>query len=167
VTAEEVGAPDVDETGETFEENARKKAIEIAVATGGWALADDSGLVVDALGGEPGVRSARYSVEGTDDANNAKLLQVVGERGLSRPAARFVCVIVLATPDGVHTEVRGEVEGEIVPNEGGAQGFGYDPLFYCPELGKTFGMATSEEKAGVSHRGRALRRLRDALLGGS
>jgi XTP/dITP diphosphohydrolase len=165
VTAEDVGAPEVEETGETFEENARKKAVETAAATGHWALADDSGLAVDALGGAPGVRSARYSVEGTDDANNAKLWRTVQEMALTRPSARFVCVIVLATPDGVHTEVRGEVEGVIVANAGGTEGFGYDPLFFSPELGKTFGEATAEEKSGVSHRGRALRKLREKLLG--
>jgi len=165
VTAEDAGAPEVEETGLTFEENARLKAVEVARATGHWAIADDSGLEVPALDGEPGVRSSRYSVEGTDDANNAKLARVVAERGLDRPAARFVCVIVLATPEGAMTEVRGEVEGRIVPNAGGTEGFGYDPLFFCPELGKTFGEATPAEKASVSHRGRALRRLREALLG--
>jgi len=165
VSAEDVGAPDVVEDGETFEENARKKALETARATGRWAIADDSGLAVDALDGDPGVRSARYSVEGTDEANNEKLLRTVAGMGLDRPTARFVCVLVLATPDGVHTEVRGEVEGRIVSNAGGTEGFGYDPLFFSPELGKTFGEATPEEKASVSHRGRALRSLREALLG--
>ena len=165
VTSEEAGAPEVEETGETFEENARLKAVETARATGHWAIADDSGLAVDALDGLPGVRSARYSVEGTDEANNAKLARTVTVLGLTRPTARFVCVLVLATPDGVHTEVRGEVEGEIVPNASGTEGFGYDPLFYSPELGKTFGEANPAEKASVSHRGRALRRLREALLG--
>jgi XTP/dITP diphosphohydrolase len=165
VTAEEAGAPEVEETGETFEENARLKAVAVAKATGHWSIADDSGLEVPALEGQPGVRSSRYSVEGTDEANNEKLGRTVAERGLEQPAARFVCVVVLATPDGVHTEVRGEVEGVIVPNSGGTQGFGYDPLFFCPELGKTFGEATAAEKASVSHRGRALARLREALLG--
>jgi len=165
VTAEDVSAPEVEETGETFEENARLKAVAVAKATGLRAIADDSGLSVDALGGAPGVHSSRYSVEGTDEANNAKLTATVAEMGLIRPAARFVCVIVLATPEGIHTEVRGEVEGEIVPNAGGTEGFGYDPLFFSPELGKTFGEATSGEKATVSHRGRALRKLREALLG--
>jgi len=164
VSAEDVGAPEVEETGDTFEENARKKAVQVAAETGHWAIADDSGLSVDALDGAPGVRSARYSVEGTDEANNAKLWRTVTEMGLDRPAARFVCVIVLATPDGVHTEVRGEVCGEIVPNAGGTEGFGYDPLFFSPELGKTFGEATADEKASVSHRGRALRKLREALV---
>jgi XTP/dITP diphosphohydrolase len=163
-TADEAGAPEIEETGTTFSENARLKAEGIAAATGTWAIADDSGLEVPALGGEPGVRSARYSVEGTDAANNERLLAEIERRGLDRPAARFVCVIVLATPEGVLHEVRGEVEGEIVPGPRGSGGFGYDPVFFCPELGKTFGESTPEEKAGVSHRGRALRMLRERLM---
>lgn len=164
VTADEAGAPEIEETSDTFSGNARLKAVGIAAATGGLALADDSGLEVPALDGEPGVRSARYSVEETDAANNRKLLAEVRRRGLDRPAARFVCVIVLAGPEGVIEEVRGEVDGEIVPGPRGSGGFGYDPIFFCPELGKTFGEATADEKASVSHRGRALRKLRARLL---
>jgi len=164
VSADEAGAPDVEETGTTFEENAELKALAVARATGCRAVADDSGLAVDALDGAPGVRSARYSEEGTDEANNRKLLAEIRARGLVRPAARFVCVIALATPEGVEHRVRGEVEGEIVENPAGTGGFGYDPVFHCPEIGKTFGDATPEEKASVSHRGRALRRLREVLM---
>jgi XTP/dITP diphosphohydrolase len=163
-TAEEVGAPDVEETGVTFEENAALKAEAVAKASGLWAIADDSGLEVPALGNEPGVRSARYSEEGTDAANNRKLRAEIDRRGLTRPAARFVCVMVLATPEGVKYTVRGEVEGEITPEPRGENGFGYDPVFFCPELGMNFGEASSVEKESVSHRGRALRKLAELLL---
>jgi len=164
VSADSLDAPDVEETGETFEENAALKATAVARATGHLAIADDSGLSVDALDGAPGVRSARYSEEGTDAANNEKLLRVLDEKGLVRAAARFVCVMALASPDELLESVRGEVEGEIVPGPQGSGGFGYDPIFHSPELGKTFGSATPEEKEGVSHRGKALRKLRSILL---
>lgn len=162
-SAEEVGAPDVEETGDTFEENASLKAVAVARATGLPAIADDSGLAVDALDGAPGVRSARYSEEGTDAANNLKVLDEIRRRGLTRPAARFVCVMVLASPEGVLHTARGEVEGVIVDGPQGSGGFGYDPIFFCPELGKTFGNSTQEEKESVSHRGRALRALKASL----
>jgi len=162
-TAEDVGAPDVEETGTTFEENATLKAVAVAKASGLMAIADDSGLEVLALENAPGVRSARYSDEGTDAANNSKLRAEIAERGLTRPAARFVCAMVAATPKGVLFTVRGEVEGEITAEPRGESGFGYDPVFFCPELGKTFGEASSIEKESVSHRGRALRKLAELL----
>jgi XTP/dITP diphosphohydrolase len=158
-TADDLGAPHVAETGTTFEENATLKAVAVAKATGLMAIADDSGLEVPALDHAPGVHSARYSEEGTDAANNRRLCTEIAARGLTRPPARFVCVMVLATPEGVRFTVRGEVGGEITPEPHGASGFGYDPVFYCPELGKTFGEASPVEKERVSHRGRALRKL--------
>lgn len=164
VSAAEAGAPEVEETGDTFEANAVLKANAVARATGLPAIADDSGLVVDALGGEPGVRSSRYSAEGTDAANTAKLLAELRVRGLVRPAARFVCVIALAEPGGAVATFRGEVEGEILDEPRGTAGFGYDPVFYCPALGKAFGEATPAEKASTSHRARALAKLLDHLM---
>lgn len=163
IPAADVDAPEVEETGETFEENAVLKALAVAEASGRWALADDSGLAVDALGGAPGVRSSRYSGEGTDAANNRRLGEEIAARGLVRPAARFVCVMALASPGRVLCLTRGEVEGHIVPEPRGTGGFGYDPLFYCPEIGRTFGEARPEEKEAVSHRGRALRRMAGRL----
>ena len=164
VTAEDVGAPEVDETGSTFEENAVLKAVAVAKASGLMAIADDSGLEVPALDNDPGVHSSRYSAEGTDASNNRKLREEIRRRGLTRPAARFVCVMVFATPDGVKFTVRGEVEGEIADEPSGESGFGYDPVFFCPELGRTFGEAKPVEKESVSHRGRALRKLAKLLV---
>ena len=164
LTADEVDAPDVEETGATFEENAELKATEIARACGLLAIADDSGLEVPDLGGEPGVRSARYSPEGTDAANNRKLRAEMGRLGLTRPLARFVCAMCLADPDGVVATVRGEVEGNLLAEPRGENGFGYDPLFFQADLGKTFAEASAEEKHGVSHRGKALRKLVEHLM---
>ena len=163
VSVTEFDVPEVEETGDTFEENAALKARAVAAATGLPAIADDSGLTVPALGGEPGVHSSRYSAEGTDAKNNDLLLVKVRERGLDRPEARFVCVAVFASPEGVLESVRGEVEGEILDRPRGENGFGYDPLFFCPELGKTFAEALPVEKESVSHRGRAFRRLAEAI----
>lgn len=175
--------PEIEETGATFYDNALIKAQAVAKATGLPALADDSGLCVDALQGAPGVYSARYAGEGAGDAdNNAKLLRelaaAVGERsadfaviaaeaGASLPEgarllspARFVSSLVLAYPDGrVRAAAEGEVRGFIVDRPAGAGGFGYDPLFWLPELGKTMAEVTVEEKNALSHRGHALRKL--------
>jgi XTP/dITP diphosphohydrolase len=159
----EFDVEEVEETGVTFEENAARKAATVARATGLWAIADDSGLEVPALGGEPGVRSARYSREGTDARNNELLLENVRALGLERPAARFVCVAALASPEGVLETVRGEVEGELLASPRGENGFGYDPIFFSPDLGKTFAEASPVEKESVSHRGRAFRALLAAL----
>ncbi len=131
-------------------------------ATGLPALADDSGLEVMALGGAPGVRSARFAGEDADDAaNNTKLLAMM--QGIQDRRARFVCVVCLAFPDGTLLWGEGTVEGEITLAPRGAHGFGYDPLFFSPELGKTFAEATPEEKARVSHRARALHTLAQRL----
>ena len=148
---------EVEEDGATFVENALKKALQAARATGLPALADDSGLEVDALGGKPGVRSARYAGEKADDrANNSKLLEALDGVPPERRAARFRCVIALALPDGEVETVEGDCRGVIHPAPRGTGGFGYDPVFYYPPLERTFSELTPEEKGRVSHRGKAL-----------
>lgn len=153
-----------EETGATFLANARLKARAIALATGEVALADDSGLEVDALGGDPGVHSARYAGEGaSDQANNAKLLaELAGIHGANR-RARFRCVLALVSPDGRELTADGRLEGFVLDAPRGTGGFGYDPLFQ-PE-GDTRALAeyAGSEKNAVSHRGRAARRLREML----
>jgi len=150
-------APDVVEDGDTFEENARKKALEYATALGEWVVADDSGLQVDALGGEPGVHSARYA---GPDATGADLCRkLLGELADVPPesrTARFRCVIAVAKPGEVLFAVQAAVEGMITREMRGSGGFGYDPVFLYPRLGRTFAELTMEEKNSVSHRGRAL-----------
>ena len=148
---------DIEENGETFADNARIKARYVYAQTGLAALADDSGLCVDALGGAPGVYSARYAGEhGNDKANNALLLRNLA--GIDERTARFVSAVTLCSPLGEWTAT-GAVEGRILHKEEGEEGFGYDPLFYCTEIGKPFGVATAEEKNAVSHRARALHAL--------
>lgn len=157
------GLPEVDETGMTFSENARLKALSAAAHAGVLTLADDSGLEVDALGGRPGVYSARFAGEGaTDEANNARLLDELRGVPPERRGARYVCVIALAAPDGaggaqVLGEFRGELEGRIADGPRGAGGFGYDPLMELPELGRTVAELSMAEKNEISHRARALR----------
>ncbi|MBP1725800.1 MAG: non-canonical purine pyrophosphatase, rdgB/HAM1 family [Deltaproteobacteria bacterium] len=151
--------PPVEEDGTTFEENAVKKARSTAKVVGLPALADDSGLTVDALGGAPGVRSARYAGEHAADAdNNAKLLKELEHE--DNRAAAFVCVIAIAVPWGPALVYEGHCEGLITREQMGTEGFGYDPVFFYPPLQKTFAQLTTEEKNQVSHRGRALRELR-------
>ncbi|MCL2000919.1 MAG: XTP/dITP diphosphatase [Planctomycetes bacterium] len=158
------GAPEPDETGGTFEENAKIKAYSALAYTNLPALADDSGLEVAALGGEPGVRSARFAGEEADDsANNRLLLQKLAGVPRERRQARFVSVIALARPDGRTVVFRGETSGLIVETPKGERGFGYDPLFLSDELGITFGQADGETKNRISHRGRALAGLITAL----
>lgn len=154
--------PEVEETGDTFEANAALKAESVSRHTGLPALADDSGLVVDALDGEPGVRSARFAGgTATDAQNNALLLERM--EGRTDRAARFVCVLAWARP-GVPTRYfRGETEGVLLTEPRGENGFGYDPLFFSPDLGKSFAEASGEEKGAISHRGRALRLFAAAL----
>jgi XTP/dITP diphosphohydrolase len=153
-------APEVVEDGETFAENAGKKARAIAAHTGLPALADDSGLAVDALGGAPGVFSARYAGETADDAaNNRKLLAALQNVPPAKRTARFVCVLALAFPGGRTVFAEGFCEGRIIDSLKGEGGFGYDPVFFSPELGITFAEATREQKLSVSHRGRALTAL--------
>jgi XTP/dITP diphosphohydrolase len=153
----EVG--EIEETGETFEENARLKASAAARATGLWAIGEDSGLEVDALGGAPGVRSARYAgAHGDDAANNAKLLQELGSEKLRR--ARFRCVLALARPDGEVVALgAGTCEGRIAEAPRGESGFGYDPCFLPEGRAATLAELSTEDKNEVSHRGRAARSL--------
>ena len=155
--------PDVVEDGDSFSANARKKAIEIARHTGKWALADDSGLEVDALNGAPGIYSARWS-GGGDEANNDKLLAELREVPPPARTARYRAVVVIASPDGrIVAEADGVCDGLIGFERKGTGGFGYDPLFVIPQFGRTMAELPAETKHSISHRGEALRRLRDPL----
>src|SRR5699024_5352960 len=149
---------DVEETGCTFEENSFIKAEAVMKATGLPALADDSGIAVDALNGEPGVYSARYGFDDSlDDWGRLQLLLKNAEHiPDGQRQAKFVCVITLVTPDGKTIQARGEVHGELLRAPAGAGGFGYDPIFYYPPYGKTLAEVTAEEKNKVSHRAVAL-----------
>lgn len=175
-------APEVVEDGHTFAANASKKAREIAAVTGGWVLADDSGLEVDALGGEPGVFSARYADgddrarlglaadTAPDAANNAKLLDALSSAGAVDGAsrgARFRAVLALAAPDGAVTMFEGVCEGSIVDAPRGEGGFGYDPLFCAEGHERTMAELALDEKNRISHRGRALARLTEYLADGT
>ena len=151
---------DVEETGATFAENALIKARAVSEATGYPALADDSGLCVEALNGAPGVFSARYSGGGSAE-NRALLLKNLN--GESDRSAYFACAIALVYPDGRTVTAEGRTFGEILTSEQGENGFGYDSLFFSLDLGKAFAEATEEEKNAVSHRGRALRALEAQL----
>lgn len=147
---------EVEETGETFAENARIKAEAVMRATGLAAIADDSGLCVDALGGAPGVYSARYGGEGLDDKGRYMLL-LSSLRGAPTRAAHFACAVACAFPNGDTLTAEGRCDGSIAYAPLGEGGFGYDPVFLLPGTGKTFGQLTQEEKSAVSHRGRALK----------
>lgn len=152
--------PEIEEDGETFDDNAYKKASFAARILGFPALADDSGLVVEALSGAPGVLSARYGGENlTDEARGAKLLSEL--KGISDRKATFECVISIAVPAGNALTYEGRCEGLIAEKPSGTNGFGYDPVFYYPPLNKTFAEMSMEEKSSVSHRGKALRELRN------
>lgn len=161
------GWPKVVEDGKTFEENALKKARTLADFSGYLTLADDSGLEVDALNGAPGILSARYSGEDANDArNNEKLLRVLAGLPQKNRRARFVCVIALCSPisnGGREWLFHGECEGWIAFEPRGENGFGYDPLFFYPPLGKTFAEIDRETKGRYSHRGKALANLKRAL----
>ena len=150
--------PTCEETGKSFEENAILKAGYYGPHAPGRLFADDSGLEVDALGGAPGVYSARFAGPGaTDEQNNRLLLERM--RGVAGRAARFVCVIALADGTRLLETFRGEVAGEILHEPRGTHGFGYDPLFFYPPLGRSFGELSDGQKLAVSHRGRALHAL--------
>jgi len=152
--------PKVEEDGATFDDNAFKKASFTAKALGFPALADDSGLEVEALGGEPGVHSARYAgPSATDQERMAKLLQEM--EGKTNRAAAFMCVISIAVPSGVALTYEGRCEGLIAEVPAGENGFGYDPVFYYPPLKKTFAQLSAEEKNRISHRGTALAELKE------
>ena len=146
---------EVEETGATFAENAMLKAKAVCAASGLPAIADDSGLCVDALGGAPGVYSARYGGEGLDDAGRYRLL-LSNLRGQPTRAAHFACAIACAFPNGDTLTAEGRCDGAIAYAPMGEGGFGYDPVFLVPEKAKTFGQLTAEEKSAISHRGRAL-----------
>lgn len=160
LSQEEAGVDlEPEETGTTFEENARIKAQAMVNATGLPALADDSGLEVRALGGEPGVYSARYGGPGLDDTGRyQRLLQAM--QGQTDRACRFVSVICCVFPDGTELTARGECPGVLAQEPSGTGGFGYDPVFYLPEWGKTMAQLSPEEKNGISHRGNALRNFK-------
>jgi XTP/dITP diphosphohydrolase len=152
--------PEVEETGATFAENARLKAVALARATGLPALADDSGLCVDALGGEPGLHSARWAGPSATDADrNALLLERLAGVPAEERTGYYACVVSLASPDGGSVEAVGTCGGVILDAPRGADGFGYDPLFFVPELECTMAELTEEEKNRISHRARALSAL--------
>lgn len=163
--------PEVVEDGATFAENARKKALGYAKATDLWTIADDSGLVVDALDGAPGVNSARFSGDKTvyddgtliDHRNIAKVLGLLEGVPQEQRTARFICRLCLADPEKVLIETEGTVEGLITDREIGHNGFGYDPIFFVPHLKKTVAQLTREEKNAISHRGNAIRKLKPLL----
>ncbi|MCG8363828.1 MAG: RdgB/HAM1 family non-canonical purine NTP pyrophosphatase [Pseudanabaenales cyanobacterium] len=147
---------EVEETGETFLANARLKASQVAIATGHWAIADDSGLAVEALNGSPGVYSARYGK--SDEERIKRVLTELGNTPSRQ--AQFVCAITLARPDGaIALETEGICRGEILRAPRGTGGFGYDPIFYAPEQGKTFAEMTPLQKQRYSHRGLAFQQL--------
>jgi XTP/dITP diphosphohydrolase len=163
------GIGEIAEDGESFAENAQKKALGYAKATGLWTIADDSGLVVDALDGEPGVRSARFSGEKEenrrllDHKNMTKVLGLLEDVPRERRTARFVCHLCLASPEEVLIEAEGKLEGVINDREVGENGFGYDPIFFVPQLNKTVAQLWREEKNAISHRGSAIRKLKPLL----
>lgn len=150
---------DVEETGTTFEENSLLKARAVMEATGLPALADDSGIAVDALNGEPGVYSARYGFDDTLDDHGRMMLLLKNTEHVpdGQRQAKFVCVISFITPDGKIIQARGEIHGELTRQPRGENGFGYDPIFYYPPFGKTTAELPAEQKNAVSHRGNALR----------
>ena len=156
------GLAEPEETGTTFAANARLKACYYAGATGELTVADDSGLEIDALDGEPGVRSARFNGESYAD-KFATIRRMLAERGTDASTARFVCALALASAGGVLWETAGVVEGRLQLPPRGAGGFGYDPIFHYPPYGRTLAEVTPEEKAAVSHRGQAFRHLRRYL----
>lgn len=174
------GIAQPEETGQTFAQNARQKADYYAAATGRWCLADDSGLVVDALGGMPGVRSARYAAEShdrdtdrqaADKANNQKLLAELKDVPQDKRTARFVCHLALSDGEAVVLEATGVVEGRIAAAPRGHNGFGYDPVFIADQADRTMAELSAEQKNAISHRGQAIRQfaglLEDFLQGHS
>jgi XTP/dITP diphosphohydrolase len=171
------GVAEIQEDGATIAENARRKSLGYARATGFWTIADDSGLMVDALGGQPGVKSARFSnenekacpefIEGNrkllDHKNMAKVLKLLANIPREKRTAKFVCCLCLASPEKVLIETEGTLEGVIAEKEIGENGFGYDPFFFVPNLNKTVAQLTREEKNAISHRGNAIRKLKPLL----
>ena len=155
---------EVEEDGDTFEQNAMKKAVETMRLSGMPSLADDSGLAVDALDGAPGVYSARYAgTHGSDEANNSLLLKNMEGVPRDKRGCAFVCCIAVAMPDGRTATARGECRGVLTDKPAGGGGFGYDPLFFCEEYGCTFGELDPEIKNGISHRANALNAISKEL----
>jgi len=160
---------EVPETGDTFAENARIKALGYAQATGLVTISDDSGLVIDALGGQPGVKSARFcGLQGLersviDRANIRKVLELMQDVPQEKRTARFMCCICMANPKEVLIETQGSVEGVIGTQEMGTGGFGYDPIFLIPSLGRSAAQLNSQEKNAISHRGNAIRKFKPLL----
>ncbi len=167
--SELAGISEIKEDGLSFAENTRKKAVGYAKQTGLWTIADDSGLVIDALGGEPGIKSARFSGAKEadrkllDHKNMAKVLKLLGGVPREKRTARFVCCLCLSSPEKVLAETEGKLEGVIAEEEAGENGFGYDPIFFVPYLNKTVAQLTREEKNAISHRGNAIRKLKPLL----
>jgi XTP/dITP diphosphohydrolase len=164
------------ENGKTFSENARKKALGYAKQTGLWTIADDSGLVIDALAGQPGVRSARFAEflpprhqdtkenrKEIDRRNFEKVLKLLKDVPKEKRTARFVCCLCLASPEKILIETEGVFEGFIIEQPIGENGFGYDPIFFVPYLNKTVAQLSAEEKNAISHRGQAVQRLKPLL----
>lgn len=158
--------PDVIEDGDTFAANAAKKATETAMAINEWVLAEDSGLSVDVLGGEPGVYSARYSGEGaTDERNNQKLLKKLAGHPVERRTSHYTCHVAVSSPDGeVRLTDEATCSGRIIDEPRGSNGFGYDPYFLIPEFHRTFGELSSVVKNQLSHRARAFQRITPKLV---
>jgi len=155
--------PEVVEDGSTFLENALKKARMVSEHTGEWVIADDSGLEVDYLNGRPGVHSSRYSgPDATDDENNRKLLEALKTVPPEKRGAAFRCVLVLYKPDGTYRSFDGELRGAIARTAAGSEGFGYDPVFYVAEYGKTVAELSPDIKNRISHRARAFNKLKKA-----
>ena len=154
----------IEENGSTFAENAEIKARAVWNCTGGIVLADDSGLVVDALGGEPGVYSARYMGQDTSyEIKNREIIRRLEAVSGQDRSARFVCIIAAVLPDGTVRKTEGTMDGVIAMEPAGEEGFGYDPILYIPEYGKTGAQLTMEEKNAISHRGKALRAMKGEL----
>jgi XTP/dITP diphosphohydrolase len=157
------------EDGKTFTENARKKALGYAKQTGLWTIADDSGLVIDALAGEPGVKSARFAEAKdadrkiVDRKNYQKVLKLLKGVPAEKRTARFVCSLCLASPEKMLIETEGVLEGFIIEQPIGENGFGYDPIFFVPHLNKTVAQLSADQKNAISHRGQAVRKLKPPL----
>jgi XTP/dITP diphosphohydrolase len=161
------GFPIAQETGKTLKENAILKAQAIYRFTRLPSVADDSGLEVDALNGAPGVKSSRFAGEQCSfQDNNTKLLRMMEDVPVKRRGARFVCVVALAKDSSRIVTLKGEIEGTITFEEKGKKGFGYDPIFYAPQLGKTFAQLSLEEKNKISHRAQAFTKARELIAGG-
>lgn len=158
--------PEIEENGATFFQNAAIKADWVFGETGIWTLADDSGLCVDALGGKPGVKSARFAGEhGDTKANNLKLLSLLSEIPNEKRTARFVCATVVRINEEIILKAEGSCEGKISFRESGSNGFGYDPLFYPDGYDQTMAEISNEEKNSISHRGKALQKIKEMLHG--